>query len=327
MLALVTGANGFIGSHLVEHLLQRGYSVRCLVRKTSDIRWLKNLNVEFILGDLFDNDALISALQNVDYIFHTAGITKAKTKEEYFRGNQWATKNLLEQVEKYRPQLKRFVHISSQAAVGPSFSETPIDESVPFHPITTYGASKMEAEKECHKFFDKFPITICRPPAVFGERDKDVFEFFKTMNSGIQPTIGFNIKKVSLIHVADLVDGIILAGESENSIQKTYFIASEQTYTWEEIGAVTSKILGKKTFRITLPECIVIAIFALGEIASRCSSKPSIINREKAKDITQQFWTCSVENAKRDLGFQQLLSLEEGIRRTIQWYRKEHWLK
>ncbi|MBM4166817.1 MAG: SDR family NAD(P)-dependent oxidoreductase [Ignavibacteria bacterium] len=327
MLALVTGGNGFIGSHLVEHLLQRGYSVRCLVRKTSNLQWLKNFSVEYVYGDLFDNDALKNAVQNVDLIFHSAGITKAKTKEEYFRGNQFATRNFLEQVLQHNPNIKRFVHVSSQAAVGPSFSETPIDESVPFHPITTYGKSKMEAEKECQKFFDRFPITICRPPAVFGERDKDVFEFFKTMNSGIQPTIGFNQKKVSLIHVSDVVDGIILAGESANSDKKTYFISSEQTYTWEEIGTITSRILGKKAFRIVIPESIVIAIFAFGEIVSRFSSKPSIINLEKAKDITQQYWTCSVENAKRDLGFRQRLSLEEGIRKTVQWYRNAQWLK
>ena len=327
MLALVTGGNGFIGSHLVEHLLQRNYTVRCLVRKSSDLKWVQHLPVEFIYGDLFDNSVLKLALHNVDVVFHSAGLTKAKTKEKYFRGNQLATRNILEQTLRCNPSLKRFIHISSQAAVGPSFSEMPIDETVPFHPITTYGRSKMEAEKECHKFLDKLPITICRPPAVFGERDKDVFEFFKTMNSGIQPLIGFNNKKVSLIHVADLVDGIIQSGESENSIGQTYFIASEATYSWNEIGEVTAKVLGKKAIRIPIPEWVVYVIFGLGEIAGKFSAKPSIINWEKARDVTQQYWTCSAAKAKKDFGYKQNLTLESGVKRTVDWYKKEKWLK
>ena len=327
MKALVTGGNGFIGSHLVEHLLKKSYTVCCLVRKTSDLKWIQHLPIEFVYGDLFDNSALKTALQNVDVVFHSAGLTKAKTKEEYFRGNQLATHNFLEQTVVHNPSLKRFVHISSQAAVGPSFSEEPINEIVPFHPITTYGKSKMEAEKECHNFFEKLPITICRPPAVFGERDKDVFEFFKTMNTGIQPLIGFNRKKVSLIHVADLVDGIIQYAESENSIGQTYFIASEDTYSWNEIGETTAQVLGKKAFRISIPEWLVYGIFGFGEIVGKFSSQPSIINWEKARDVTQQYWTCSIAKAKKDFGYKQNLSLEEGVKRTVAWYKIAGWLK
>jgi len=275
---------------------------------------------------LFDNEALKLALQNVEIIFHSAGMTKAKTKEEYFRGNQLGTRNFLEQVYKLNPNIKRFVHISSQAAVGPSFSETPIDESVPFHPITTYGRSKMEAEKECQIFFDKFPITIVRPPAVFGEHDTDVFNFFKAMNSGIHPLIGFNTKKVSLVYVSDLVNGIILAGKSDQSIRQTYFIASEKTYSWEEIGNITAKVLNKKVFRFHIPEFIVFTIFGLGEIASRFSSKPSIINWEKARDVTQQYWTCSIQKAKNDLGYKENFSLEESITQTVAWYKNIGWM-
>jgi len=326
MLALVTGGTGFIGSHLVEQLSQRGYSVRCLVRKTSNLQWLQHLNPEFRYGDLFDNDVVKNALDGVDIVFHSAGVTKAKRKEEYYHGNQFATKNFLAQVTKHHPNLKKFVHISSQAAVGPSFSEQPIDETVPFHPITTYGKSKMEAERECFNFFSHLPLTIVRPPTVFGERDTDVYNFFKTVKAGIIPMIGFNRKAISIIHAADLVNGVIGAGESEKTTGQTYFLTSSNTITWESFGKMAAKALEKRTVNIRIPEFLVYGIFGVGEILSRFSSKPSIINWEKARDATQQFWTCSSEKAKQDFGFRELFPLEERVRQTIAWYKQQGWL-
>lgn len=212
MRVLITGATGFIGSHLAEIFHSNGHKVRCLIRRTSDLHWIRHLPNEYAYGDLFDRDALEAAVADVDHVYHLAGITKARTKEEYYRGNHLATKNLLATVLEHRPGLGRFVHVSSQAAVGPSSPGSPIDEATPFHPITTYGRSKMEAEKECLRLADRLPITIVRPPAVYGPRDKDVFEFFNTMSKGLQPMVGFGEKVVSLIHVRDLVDGIVLAG-------------------------------------------------------------------------------------------------------------------
>src|SRR5208283_1189048 len=182
MRILITGATGFIGSHLADALHNKGYQLRCLVRTTSSHEWIKHLPVEYAYGGLFDTKALNKAVENVDYIYHVAGLTKAKSRAEYFHGNHIATKNLLDAVLIANPNIKRFVHISSQAAVGPSAGGIPINEQTPFHPITAYGESKMEAEKECLGRMNKLPITITRPPAVYGPRDKDVFAFFDTMN-------------------------------------------------------------------------------------------------------------------------------------------------
>ncbi|MEO8168133.1 MAG: NAD-dependent epimerase/dehydratase family protein, partial [bacterium] len=242
MNVLVTGGTGFVGSHLVDLLLEKNYSVRCLIRKTSDTHWLQNKLVEFVYGDLFDEPALRAAVGGVDYIYHSAGVTKAKTKEEYFRGNATGTRNILNAAIEANPTLKRFVHVSSQAAVGPSISKTPIDERHSPHPITTYGRSKLQAEEECLKVMDRIPITITRPPAVFGQRDKDVFEFFNTMSKGLQPMVGFEEKYVSLIHVTDLVRGIVLAGESSSSAGETYFITSKDVYGWKEVGETTRRV-------------------------------------------------------------------------------------
>ncbi len=324
---LVTGATGFIGSHLAEQLHQNSYTLRCLIRKNSNRQWIKNIPIEYIEGDYTDPISLRKAVAGVDFIYHSAGVTKSKNKIGYFQGNHIATKNLLEAVRKTNTNLSRFIHISSQAAVGPSSINLPIDETTPFHPITTYGLSKMEAEKECHKYMNDFPITIVRPPAVYGPRDTDVFEFFNTMNKGLQPMIGFGKTYVSLVHVKDLVRGIVLAGESPRSIGQSYFIASERFYNWQEIGEVTQKLMNKNVFRVHIPKSVVFVIAAIAEFGSLFSSKPALLNIEKAKDITQDHWTCSIQKAKEEIGYRESFKLVDGISDTLAWYKANGWLK
>lgn len=326
MKALVTGATGFIGSHLVELLLKKKYAVRVMLRKTSDTRWLKGLDLEYVYGDLFDGRALDEAVSGVDYVYHSAGVTKAKAKEEYYRGNAEGTRNLLQAVIRRNPGLKRFVQISSQTAAGPSPSRTPITEDAPSNPITTYGKSKLKAEQECLAVAGSVPVTIVRPPAVFGPRDKDVFEFFHTMTKGLQPMVGMSEKYVSLIHVADLVRGFIMAAESDVARGGTYYISSRDIYGWEEVGEVSRRILGKTAFRLRIPEAGVYVIAAFAEVFGLFSKGPVLINFEKAKDMVQDYWTCDSSKAKRDFGYEQELTLEAGIRDTVEWYRSVGWL-
>lgn len=327
MTVFITGATGFIGSHIAERLHEKGYRLKCLVRQTSDIRWIKHLPIEYVRGDIFDAELLKRTLNAAEYVYHVAGVTKAKTKEEYFRGNHLATRSILQAARSANQMLKRFIHVSSQAAVGPSVGGKPIEETTPFHPITTYGVSKMEAEKECLRMMSDLPITIVRPPAVYGQRDKDVFEFFNTMNKGIQPMIGFHDKHVSLVHVKDLVDGIILAGEHAKSPGQTYFISSERFYDWKEIGDVTSRVMRRKTIRVHIPEWTMYGIAAIAEAAALFSKKPALLNFEKVKDIVQNDWTCNVSKAMSELGYKEHIPLEEGVRQTIEWYRQQGWLK
>jgi nucleoside-diphosphate-sugar epimerase len=148
MNVLITGATGFIGSHLAERLHAKGHSLRCLVRPTSDLRWIRHLPVEYIYGDLFDERALTSAVRDVDYIYHLAGVTKARTPEEYFKGNHDATSNLLAVVRSNHAKLQRFIQVSSQTAVGPSSAGAVVNEESLYRPITTYVKSKMAAKKE-----------------------------------------------------------------------------------------------------------------------------------------------------------------------------------
>jgi nucleoside-diphosphate-sugar epimerase len=324
--ALVTGATGFIGSHLVELLLQKKYAVRCLLRTTSSTKWLKNLPVEYAYGDLFDDAALDAAVEGVDVVYHSAGLTKARTKEEYYRGNVIGTRNLLAAVRRRSQGLRRFVYISSQAAAGPSPDPTPITEDVQPHPITTYGRTKRQGEEECLALMPSLPATIVRPPVVYGPRDKDVFEFFHTVYRGLQPIVGFGEKFVSLVHVLDLIRGIVLAAESPRALGETYFISSTRTYGWKEIGDVTKRILQKRVLRIRIPETGVFVVAGLAELGARVSRKAALINLEKARDMVQDYWTCDSSKARRDFGYEQQISLEEGVQGTIRWYQEEGWL-
>lgn len=325
-LALVTGASGFVGSHLVDLLLSKNYNVRVIARKGSSLRWVKDQPIEIVNCDYDDPVGLKEAVKDCDYIFHVAGVIKSKTKEGYYEGNQKVTRYLLNAVKMVNPNLKRFILVSSQAAMGPSPSKEPIIEDAQYNPVTTYGRSKMAAEKEVLTEKDNFPVTICRPPAVYGPRDPEILIFFQTIAKGLHPMIGFDEKNISLVHVSDLVRGILLAAENDMSIGKTYFIADEKYYNWKDVGELASRLLNKKVIRIRIPHFAVFAVAAVSQFLSYFRNEATILNLEKANEMIQQNWTCSVQRAVKELGYRQQITLENGFRDTIEWYKKEKWL-
>mgnify|MGYP001210757949 FL=1 len=325
-IAVVTGANGFVGSHLVDYLLSKGLTVRCIVRKSSNLRWLEGKNIELFKTGLLDKEGLRKAFNGAEYIFHVAGVVKSKTKEGYFKGNVDTTRTLLEVALENAATLKRFLVVSSQTVAGPSTKNKPVDENNTPNPITTYGRSKFEEEKVVLSYKDKLPITICRAPAVYGERDTEIFIYFQTFSKGLTTTIGFNKKELSLIHAADLVEGFYLAATSEKAKGEIYFIGSEKYYTWQEINAITSRILNKKPLIIKVPHFLVYTIAAFAQFFAMFSNNPATLNIEKAKDITQQFWTCDTTKAMRDFGYKQKISIEDGINRTVAWYKEMKWI-
>ena len=326
MKTLVTGATGFIGSHLVERLVEEGEDVRCFVRKTSKTNWLKGLPVEIFVGDLLNPESLKDALREVKTIYHVAGITKARKKRDYRRSNTEATRRLLETISESANSIDRFVHVSSQAAVGPSLNGNPVDEKTPFHPVDIYGRSKREAEEACHEYFDRFPITIIRPVAVFGPRDKDTFTFFQFMHRGILPIIGSEKKRVALIHVKDLVEGIILAAQNERAIVQTYFIGNSVSPSWGDLHSIASEVIGRKVKKVVLPNFAVYLIAAVAEPLSFITGKPALFSFEKAKELAQPDWSCKVEKAEQELGYRSRKTLVEGMRETMGWYRREGWI-
>ena len=326
MKILLTGANGFIGSFLTEKLVNKKYDVNCLVRSSSNIRWIANLNIQFLYGDLNDKKTLRNAIRGVDIIYHLAGVTKAGRKSEYENGNYTGTKNLVDTILESGTKLKRFVFAGTQAAYGPSDSLRPIGENKTRLPLTDYGFSKLKAQQYVESKMDQIPVTIVLPPAVYGPRDTDVLEFFKTVKMGIIPQLGGKDKYASIIHVDDLTDGIIQAAESKNSIGQAYFLANPKPVAWSEIARITLDQLGKRAIRINIPYALVSTIAAFTEIQSRITRKPNILSRQKLIEMRQDFWICSSQKAKKDFGFEPKINIEEGIKDTLTWYVAHNWL-
>jgi nucleoside-diphosphate-sugar epimerase len=325
-ITVVTGGTGFVGSHLVDLLLSKDYEVRCIIRKSSSLKWLKDKNVKIFDCGLFDKDGLKEALKNADYIYHVAGVVRSKTKKGFYTGNVDITKNLLEVAREVCPNLIRFVIVSSLTACGPAENGIPCNEKTTPHPITTYGKSKLEEEKLAKKFMNEIPITICRAPAIYGERETDIYAMFKGVQNGVITFVGFNDKKLSLIHGRDFVNGLYLAANSEKSKNEIYFISSEKIYDWPTVSNAMEKAVGKKALRIRIPHVIIYIIGAISHFINYFSSKPATFNLEKAKDFVQENWTCDVTKAKNDFGYSQQISLEEGMKSTVDWYRENKWL-
>ncbi len=325
-IAVVSGANGFVGSHLVDLLLKENFEVRCLTRKSSSLKWLEGKDYKNFDTGIMDKNGLRLAFKDADYIFHVAGVVKSKTPEGYFIGNVETTRAMLETALEFKDTLKKFLLVSSQTAGGPSTDGKPVNEEMESKPITTYGRSKLAQEELAKSYMDRLPITICRAPAVFGERDTEILIFFKTFKSGLMTTIGLDKKAVSLIHVIDLVKGLYLAATNQNSTGKIYYISSEKFYTWEEVGNATAKVLGNKPIKIKVPHFAVYGIASIAQFFAMFSSKPATLNIEKARDITQTWWICDTFKAVKELDYHQEISLEEGIKRTCEWYKKMKWI-
>ncbi len=349
MKVLVTGASGFIGSHLVDELTEKDYEVVCLVRKKSNLRWLdpdrtllkddkgskiqaisqnfkgvlrgKNKKIKFVYGDVRETESLYKAVRDVDIIFHLAGVLRGSNPSEYYLTNYIGTKNLIEAVSKVNPKVKKFIYISSQSASGPSKEKTPISEESESHPVTDYGKSKLKAEQEIRN--SNLPWVIIRPSPVYGPREKDIYFFFKIVSKGIKPILGNGKKYVNILYVKDLVSGIFLTLKKENSFHKTYFFNDENIYSWEDILKGIQRALRKKAITFRIPEFIArISVVFLKSIFK----DSLILSSQKLKEMKEKYWLCDDKKAKRELGYRPKFSFEEGAQITANWYKKNGWL-
>ena len=329
MRAFVTGGTGFVGSHLVEELLGRGYEVRCLVR--SDPKWLSGLPVETVRGDLFDADALREGVRGVDIVHHVAGLTRAATLDALDRANVEGTVNVLDAVRESAPAVESVVVTSSLAACGPSpivgGQPHPLTEADPLRPITRYGRSKERMEAAVQEHYRDLPVTIVRPPPVYGPREADIFTIIKAADKQrVFPIVGEGrIPQLSLVHVRDLVRGIADLGESDATAGETYFVSSEQHYSWNEIRDAILAALGRGALKVNVPRPLVGAVGTVAEAVGKAFGAYPPLNREKAREA-KAAWLCSPAKAQRDVGYRQTVALDEGMRETVAWYRAHGWL-
>lgn len=324
--ALVTGGSGFLGSHLVNALISKGYEVVALVRRKSNLQWLKSLNIKIVFGDVTKEDSISSAVRGCDYIYHLAGLTKAVKKGEYYFVNALGTKNLIERCKSENPEIKRFLYVSSLAAAGPAENGVPVKEDQPCHPISDYGKSKLKGEEVLKRYVRKVPITIVRPCAVYGPRDRDILHFFRWVNKGVQPLLGGRERRVELCHVHDIVEGIILAAENHDSSGEIFFLASGFNYTWEEIGETVTQALGGKSKKVIIPDYFLILSAYFAEAFARLRKKPAPFNRQKLLEMQQKYWICDISKAKTKLGYRPQIPLRQGINETVSWYIAWGWL-
>ncbi|RYF88044.1 MAG: NAD(P)-dependent oxidoreductase, partial [Chitinophagaceae bacterium] len=278
---LITGASGFVGYHLVEQALENNLEVFAAIRKSSKIDHLKELDIHYIYPDFSNQASLQKMLEDnqINYIIHASGITKARTPSEYGIVNTKYTVNLALAALDAKTDFKKFVFVSSLAAVGPLAKiEGMITEKTTPHPVTAYGRSKLVAEEKLAAI-KGLNYTILRPTAVYGPRDRDIFIFFKQVKKGLEFHIGRNAQKLSFIYVKDLAKASIKAlymGE-----KKAYNLSDGNFYDRYQLAEISKSVLNLTTFKFHLPVNFVKVIALIAEKVSSLSNKASALNIEK----------------------------------------------
>ncbi len=316
---LVTGGTGFIGSHLVERLLERKQPFRVLARRPGSAR-----NAAASRGDLATGEGIADALNGVTTVIHLAGTTKTLTAEGYRTGNVLATENLARAIAATGRAI-RVVHVSSLAAAGPAPGDTAIPEDGEPRPVSLYGQSKLEGERRMRAHVPD--AVIVRPPVVYGPRDTDVFQILKSASQGFVLRIAGGERWFSAIYVSDLVDGILLAAMSPSGGGKTYYLAHPKPVSFTEMIAAIAQVMGRTPRIITIPSAAAAAAGVCSETWARLIRKPGILSRDKVREMVCERWVCQTDAVKRELGFEAPTDFREGIEKSIAWYRTAGWLR
>lgn len=290
-------------------------------RTRTNLGWIEGTKTEVVRASYLDIDTLREAVKDVDYIFHVAGVTKAKKQSQYHQGNVLATRNLLEAASG-NIRLKKFCFVSSLTAVGPSPDGTHLDEEAPCNPITSYGVSKLEAETVCQLHLDRVPIVIVRPPTVFGPRDMDLLEVFRWVKYGFKPAFGSYEKTLSVVYGPELARALVEVACSDKTTGQTYFISDPQVYRLMDVLNMAADMFGKRGINIRFPSPVLYAISGIVELVSIFGSKPAVLNIEKARDLLQTHWVCSPKKLEEHIGFKTQVSFEDCLKSTIEWYRE-----
>jgi nucleoside-diphosphate-sugar epimerase len=329
MKVLVTGASGFLGSHVVERLSAAGEQVRALVRKTSNRRHLESLpNVEFFEGSVEQIDRMRDAVDGVDAIVHAAGVIKARTPDEFFAINVGGTSNLIQAARNLANgrRLKRFVQVSSLEACGPSADGEPVPADQE-NPVTAYGRSKLAAEKVVLSARNDVPVTLLRPGAIYGPRDEEILEAFRSIQRGLLPLVDGGHAKGVWIYATDCAEACIRAIHADVPSGNIYFVDDGcGPIAQKQMLADAERALGRNAlFRANLPVPVLMTVARGLEVFGRVANRPVMLTREKANMLLQN-WICSSEDTCRELDWQPRVPWNEGIQRAVAWYRQNGWL-
>jgi nucleoside-diphosphate-sugar epimerase len=319
---LVTGATGFIGRHLVGPL-SKTYSVRCLVRKSSDITPLKDLNVDIAYGDLLVRDSLGPVLDGIDLVYHLAGEVYSRKKVDYYKGNVLATQNLLEACKE--KGTKRIIFLSSIGVYKPAIRGTFLTEESDCEPLTIYGKTKLGAEaliKECN-----IPWVIVRGPIIYGPYQPPVLNrlFLEAFTKRKISIVGKGDNPRSLCFIGNLVDGLMLLANRPDTNGKLYILSDNSPYTFNEIIKTISGVMEQKIEVVHLPNILGNISWQINNLMGKLFNLYFI--ELYAMKTMQLHWECNITKAKKEIGYNPNVTLEMGIKSTMDWIKNDYELR
>jgi len=325
---LLTGGSGFLGSHVAAALVSAGYGVRALVRRSSNRRFLASLGgVEFTEGTVEDEASCRAAMAGVDAVIHVAGLVKARSPAEFHRTNVEGTRHLLDAAVAVAPHIVRFVQVSSLAAIGPSFDGRPVDPDAGSGPVTHYGRSKRESDDLARSYADRLPVTILRPPMIYGPRDPETLTFFKAVNSRVVGWFGDGNGKFSAISGPDCASACVAALTAPTPSGNAYFVEDGELHTMRELLAGIEEAFGKKAWvHVSVPLWALSVAAFFSELWGRATGRAVMLTRDKCNELRCPNWVCDSTLARRDLSWKSTWTWAQGARETARWYRDSGWL-
>lgn len=322
-LAAVTGGTGFVGSHVVDALLAAGWRVRALVRRPASPGWLAGLPIETVPGDVRGVEALPAFVTGADAIVHIAGKTSAKGLDDYRRCNAAGVGNVARAAKACAPGA-HFVLVSSLAAAGPARDGRPVLPSDEPHPVSSYGLSKLEGERELRDA-GGLGFTILRPGAVYGPRETAIRDLFVLAARGVVPVLAGGKPRIQLVHARD-VAACVTGALARGARGETFFVAHPEVLDYRLIAETLASLRSPRARLLPVPAPLIRAAGSLAGLASLLSDGPPVFNREKAEEMLHDGWLCDVTATQEALGFPLRTPFSEGARETWDWYRREGWI-
>lgn len=309
----VTGATGFIGSHLVHRLGVEGWRVRILTRRLPVHPHFGGTRVDAVIGALDDGDSLRDLVQGVDAIVHAAGLVKARSRAAFFEANATGVARIAEAAAR-QASPPRFVLLSSLAAREPALS--------------AYAASKRAGELTLETAPD-LRATIFRPSAVYGPGDRETLAFFRCVARGFAPLPGSDRTRLSLLHVQDLADAIAIELSSEASDAGAIYELDDGRpggYSWREMIEAAADHLGVRPRTVRVPRRLLEGAAVMNGLLCRLSNRTPMLSLDKVREICHTDWVCHDQVFGMRTGWRPRFSLKQGFAETIGWYRRQGWL-
>lgn len=327
MKVFLTGASGFVGSHVLDALLFGHHEVSILLQRTSNTRFIsRHLGAVAVhFGSLDDVPLLAKAMSGVEAVIHCAGKIKALHSSEFYQVNRAGTRNVVMAANACGQSLRRLVYISSQAVSGPGDLSHPVEETGDPHPVSVYGRSKWLGETEV-RLHCRVPWTILRPAAVYGPRDAEFLNLFQKIKQRFMPLISGPKRSLNMVYGPDAAAAVLCSIMDDRGTGKTYHVAAEPPCTDEEFMQEIARSLNVRPFRLRIPRTLLYLGCSIQEVLSRMTGRPNMLSRQKLPELLAPGWVCSTERIRKDLGFAAPTPLKEGIRQTLEWYRGEGWL-